>query len=912
MLSNSPDQDSSPREDVLDAGDSSDCAEDMSDASTVRITPGQARLREALGTRTRSHPDSATQPRQVSALNDSSINPSSQRTASLSDEHSRKSLLDHNGIGQGKQPDSTTGRVLPTLLKFTHETPEQVERRRAMTSGPISSEGTELQHKLRRRNQKTFGTMLRNPFMPIKSPGQLLRSERMLLRVEFAREGSVPDDYSETKAVQVSRKVDMHWREFILAARADDAGLVVLNFHRNRSLPVVAKFSTTAKPTVRLTLDPKTTKASLYSSLDKTIAIWQKSKKGTMIYILRPCTSHSSIEWYAFIQTRLNVRPRSVATIVVPNLNTKLTIELAKSSSNEPRDSDTRSTSSRSSSHSSDGVQPDTLELNEAGQIISAGVPVTIQAIIKKCCSMLSENTQWASVLQEWKTNERLGLCWRRYDRLEWVHGHSAQQLIALWAMRSTHELELRPKEHYATQVLLPSGKMLHEPAPIEGFLVRLTSSVGRQARFGKVFYKRLYFSTHDNLLFYSSPGAATPPPPPAFKVDDMAQAEQALAKCPLMYDVIPYPVRDGQITWLQSGTSAEEMSIRNQIALTEGARRVSQLQVSEGFIDLALVVRIRRCKVTDEDLENNIDHSGEDVPFHVTGEEAETVLESGEGITNEFDDERVFELVLRTGLVIRLQAFDATTRQAWMDQLKVLIDYWTWRHKADASEYRKVRKANLNALQIDEELEGLVGQYGAKWEVAHCVAEPQIYNFCPISSCRTIALRGVLYRKPRVHATFRKYDCMISHGQLLIYNYSHWSPTGDETPHIHQSRKKVIDLKHSYVYSGMVATTELIGARETSDREGPGRHALPRLYQDGWTSQDEQEALCFVMWTARRRKAFLGVDTIDVDETNNSVSRLGVPGRSMVYMARSRQERDLWVQVLGNEIERSYSCGTV
>lgn len=476
--------------------------------------------------------------------------------------------------------------------------------------------------------------------------------------------------------------------------------------------------------------------------------------------------------------------------------------------------------------------------------------------------------------------------------------------------MQASHELEFRPKEHYATEVRLPSGLILTEPAPVEGFLVRLTSSSGRQARFGKVFYKRLYFSSHDALFFYSSPGNARPPPPPNLNNTDSDEIEEAVSASPLVFDVDPYPLVDGRIGWLNPNVPAEEAAARNCLAMAEAKRRVEQLHDSDGYIDLTHIIKIRRCRTTQSDIDNNIGHDGDGAPFHEIGSEEETVLAQEEGLMNSFDDERVFELVLQSGLVVRLQCFNGQTRQVWMEHLASLVRYWKWRHKADAVHYKKLRQANLEALSIDEEIEGLVGQYASKWEVSPCVSEPQIYNFCPIASCRTIALRGLLYRKPRVHSTFRKYECVVSHGKLFVYNHLHWDAAGNQQHHIHHSRKQVIDLSECYVYSGNVTQNDLIGARETSDREGPGRHSLPRRYNDGWTSQDEQETMCFVIWTGRRRVALRGVDKLDSSK-DNSVSRLGVPGYSMIYMARCRQERDLWVQILSNEIERSSDWGT-
>lgn len=843
--------------------------------------------------------------------------PSITRSALSSDADSRKSLINRQAPMRTMSVMQTLTGVSPVthLVRFQDDGTDLAADKSKTDSTTVCHEGRDIDRKVsnraRRRNQGYFNQrMLRNPFRKVEQPGELLRAERMLVRVEASRKGSVPADYSESLAPRVERRTERNWREFIVAARNDEHGRVVLSFHRDRKIPVLAKNVTTAKSSEKFVLDPSYTKANLYSSLDKTIAIWQKSKRCTQIFILRPKTINSSIAWYAFIQTSLGLNPRSIAVISVPNLSLKLRLDLVQSS--QSRDTNCHDEAISITSHDDsqgDHSSTKSLDVNEMGQIVASGVALTGEFIVDTLWHMLEGNKQWTTVLDDWKSNERMGLCWRRYDRLEWLHGQNARELIGSWAMQTSHELEFRPKEHYPTEVRLPSGELMQEPCPVEGFLVRLTSSSGRQTRFGKTFYKRLYFSTHDGLLFYANPGQANPPPPPHLHDASADTVEQAIEASPLIFDVDPYPLQDGHIAWLNEDTTPEEACARNATAMSEAKRRMKQLHDSSGFIDLCRVIRIRARHSFDQ---QNFDliaaaRANGVLPGSATNE----VLQAESSLSDDLEDDRVFELVLDTGLVVRVQCFSAATRHAWMDHLSLLVKYWKFRHAADAANYRKLRQANLEALDIDEETEGLVGQYSTKWEVSQCVSEPQIYNFCPMSSCRTIAVRGLLYRKPRVHSTFKKYECLVSHGKMFIYNHMHWDSGGNRRHHIHHSQHQVIDLSECYVYSGNVTSADLVGARETNDREGPGRHALPRRYTDGWTCQDEQETMCFVIWSGRRRMAVRGVDKADSSK-DNSVSRLGVPGHSMIYMARCRQERDRWVQVLNNEIERSSAWGSV
>jgi hypothetical protein len=756
----------------------------------------------------------------------------------------------------------------------------------------LASRKSRFQHEQGFMNQK----FLKNPFRKVRHEGELLRAERMLLRIECAKPHSVPNGYNDFMMSKLERRTDMHWREFVLAARPNAKGHVVLYFHRNRTIPAIAKKITSIKATKEIVLDPAKTRANLYSTLDKTITIWTTDANGKRdwIFILRPRTVQTSVEWYAFIQTCLGVKRRRFALMTVPTLGVKVKLEL-------PNAGASRTSMDDNENLDGDDGSDAELQLNDEGAVVDAlGNPITGNYLVDKCLTLLEEEPAWRQLVDCWRRTNHVGLCWRRYDRIEWLHGPSAQRAIGQWAMAETHELELRPKEHYPTSVQRKGASpAMDEPAPIEGFLVRLTSSTGRQSRFGKVFYKRLYFSTHDGLLFYAIPMAASPPPPPSFEAGIPENcAEEIVKRSPLIYDVEPYPIEDGKIAWA-CHTVPETIAKHDRAAMMEAARRVRQLHASTGYLDLTKVKQIRRYKQTQDDVEHNL-ANGEGVDFDGAQEaDFET------GVENPVDDARIFEIVLDSGLVVRLQAFNAETRRAWMSQLRQLVQYWKRRLAEDEEDLAAMRRNNIETLRIDESIEPIVDLVCNRWEVSHCVSEPKRYNYCSITSCRTIAIQGLLYRKPRVHSTFKRYNCVVSHGKLFVYNHFHYHASGNIEHHIHNSKRQEIDLSDCYIFSGMITAGDLLDSREDFCRTGTGHKSIPRLYADGWTSQDEQEALCFVLWTGRRRVALTQLDKKD-SGSKKSVSRLGVAGRSMVYLCRCRQERDLWVQLISREIERT------
>ncbi|BFZ55385.1 hypothetical protein PYCC9005_002425 [Savitreella phatthalungensis] len=829
---------------------------------------------------------------------------------SASDRGSTQPLIDQSAECLTSKHDQ--GRM-NNLVRFKEDQTEELrplEGQRSEHDPPISCSRVERSSTLLTDKQIGLNPakFIRRSFRKTKLAGEIVRSERLLARVEITRD-SVPVGYNEGKARRISRHVRMHWRELICVARSVAGGLVALQFHRQRKISVSDQHSTTSKPYMTLLLDPSTTRASLYSTLDKTIVIWQSDARLTRIFILRPQSTPASIEWYAYIQTCLGVRPPVTATISVPSLDCRLRIELQ-------HQLDTSTTRPSSASHEtesgdrSSSIEDDLsahLELDDDGHLVAGGHRLTGEYLIDTCWRLLSSIPSYQPVLRSWTAQEKLGLCWRRYDRLEWAHGRSAQQLIGSWAMHDTHELEFRPKVHYPTNVRLTDGQIMTEPPPIEGFAVRMTGSTGRQMRFGKVYYKRVYLASYGSMLIYLSPGKAASPPPP-----NLGQDTQATEK--LWFDVDPYPLDDEHIAWLRHDVPQSHKVQCDKVAATEAARRLNNLRACLGYIDLASVVRIRRCSSASATDTDNV-HRGDNVDFHGDESAADNIGAIGqnfineEGSTADVDEERMFELVLATGLIIRFQVYSRTTRDIWMRQLDGLAQYWRLRHQHDCAQLLNMRKSNMIALHIDEDIEARIAQLCSKWEVSNCASDAHMYNFCQISSCRTVAMRGSLWRKPRTHATFRRFECVLAHGQLLVFHHHHWSPTQGIEKHIHHERHETVDLRGCYVYSGTVTEDELLNMHDASDRDGPGRHALPRLYEDGWTTRDEQAELCFVIWSSRKRAALFRTDKEDIIK-GKGVPRLGVEGKSRVYMVRSRQERDLWVQALNLEIERSYQEG--
>lgn len=724
--------------------------------------------------------------------------------------------------------------------------------------------------------------------------GEILKMGSMLVRVEATYSMRLPDDYDENESLKVDTRIVDKWREYVVVCRENDDPDVpmVLRFYKSRTIPAVDKQHVSSRSAREIPLNPKTTRANLFSSLDKTLVLWLPAKRGTSIYIMRPKCASSSVEWYTFLCTALGEPQCKLLQLSVPDLTLTINIE-------NPFD------------------REDHTKRNAEGDITEIAERDVAGTILKKSMHMLENVNEWQDILEHWKKHERMGLAWRRYDRLEWVHGVNEQRMDGSIAMQKTHELELRPKIHYPTECTLEAGEKMTEPPPVEGFLVRLTSGKGRGERLGRKFQKRQYWATHDQYLCYCQHGRALPPAPPtaATRGSVTPTPSEIAARMPLIYAVSPFALNaDCDIEWLANNPTPAVVTRKDEEAYHEAERRVNLLGKAEGFVDLTKATQARRVVP----------------PESSPGGGGDGPADESDGSTVENNDEMCFEIVLDNGVALKLQAFDAQTRDEWIVRLDDLIKYWRARDRGDLAIIRRTRDTNLKQLNMDEEMESLMGQFGRKWEVSRTIASGELFNVCGLSSCRTITvslspfftpsiypptggadrihppqMSGPLYRKPRRHATFRRYNVILCNGELLIFQHTLRGRTGKEVRTALQEKHLTFPLRDCYIYSGLITSSDLLYQNRTFDSNAPGRHALPRIYADGYMCHDEDSMTCFVLWRGARRSIFTKRDDEGTKLATRMVPPLGHTGKAIVFKARSRLERDTWVLNITMEIER-------
>ncbi|KAK3721758.1 hypothetical protein LTR37_002923 [Vermiconidia calcicola] len=766
------------------------------------------------------------------------------------------------------------------------------------------SDATKLQLRNRAQRLATRGNFRSSKI----KPGELLKMDRMLVKIDVTKQ-LIREDFDEKVSQGVETQSLDKWREFMVVCRKHENG-AVLQLYQTRVIAATAD-KTKKRPKVEIIMGPKSpnkANVNMFSSLDKMLCIWTMEKGRTYIYYLRPQSGAASVEWYTFLSSVLGRDRARTLQVNVPDLSVSLRLE----------DPFKTLESSKLLAEAAEGDE-DALAKAVSDEQGAAG------AIVARCLDMLKQSPEWSDVLRAWAKDDRIGLAWKRYDRLEWVHGAVEQKMYGTIAMQKTHELELRPKDHYPLQAKTNKGHIVDEPSPVEGFLVRLTSQKGHASRMGKMLFKRLYFTSQNQYLVFMRPSRAKPPPPPRIAVKGdgtVLSTQQLVDETPLTYEINPYPLENDHIAWYDTEGSipiSDQLS-HDAEAADEAERNTSMLIGADGFINMCDIARVRKFHQGADPVDENLE-SGSDVAFH------DDRTDDVGGNTTTMDEDKTLELLLTNGLVIRLQAYNPAAKLEWIKRLRKLVKYWHHRTKDDLNLFKSVREQNLQALQIDERAEAQVGSFAYKWEVNQCHASSLMYNLCGISSCRTIHMSGLLFRKPRRHTTFTRCYVILSAGHLLIFQDTlRKSVTGRKVVHIHHERIGSVDLRGCYLYSGLLTENDLLYQNQTFDSNMPGHHALPRIYveDNGWTSTDEDAMTTFVIWHAKSKSWFRSSSSVDDARTAERVggasedgkrektktkltrvSQLGTTGRSVVFKARSRAERDHWVMALQVEIER-------
>lgn len=209
------------------------------------------------------------------------------------------------------------------------------------------------------------------------------------------------------------------------------------------------------------------TSVSVYSSLDYSIAVTQNYPEdlGLTVYILRPRTISLACAWYMEIYTLLNgnapIPP--FIEIAVPDFDVKIRVPIPADSDTEteddadedegadtslsstlpPQDQNSQIGTGQMTLTSSDETPfqsfktamsslPDRmasksfyLTNEDARPTLVAPDEVTPKLLRSHVLSLLKDVPDWMEVVKMWQDPREFGdvaLCWKRYDRIEWIY----------------------------------------------------------------------------------------------------------------------------------------------------------------------------------------------------------------------------------------------------------------------------------------------------------------------------------------------------------------------------------------------------------------------------------------------------------------------------------------------------------
>lgn len=754
----------------------------------------------------------------------------------------------------------------------------------------IRAIATRTKKHVRRDIQTTKQRRIFQKFLRNYKVGEIIKMEKMLILVKQTINSNNMAFTSFTEMEPCDTRVLKRWREYIVVARStgDFHSPILIQFYTKHEIPHDENSKHTDDE-----LDFQINKNCLvnfYSSLDKTIAIVNRGK----VYVMRCQTPNSSIRWFAFLQEVLGHTNSRILRIQIPKISITINIKITATLIDKLLNEEERQ-------YSSLIFKPNGYYAKE--------LPA-LEYLLGKIKTKLIK-AGYHDLVENWnKQSPVLAFCWRHYDRLEWIFGETLSDLFWQQSMYSTHDLELRASQHYPHTVET-GDKKIREPSPIEGFLARLSTRHGshRNMLFQQVF-KFSYFYTNNHMLFFCRSYKALPPHPgfehlsnPEFFVNP-ANYDEIKAQIPQIYDHNPYKIdSNGHITWLKPEMTMEEFQQHDQFASYEYERRVSSIVRADAVINLL-----------DVDFVESVDPELFATPVRIASNfawEGDTDLnDESEESKNSF-----FQLVLRDGAIFTLKASNKFLRDEWIVRLTELVEYWKLRIEEDVKIIRDMKFENISRLNIDDYMEANVGEATPKWENSRGVADPLVHNISSNAMFRPVVRSGMLFQKPKKHSVFKNYFVCLVPGYIILYKVLAKDVCGALVPTTHYKHYLTIPLDECYIYSGKTSSIDLLNRRNGTDNVNLGKDSLPRIYEDGWMSSEDEASRCFTLWFGTKR-AISGKMMKNSNESFNDhgsknpgivrmVSRLGVTGKSMVFMCRSRQERDLWVSNLYTEVER-------
>ncbi|CUM46715.1 uncharacterized protein AC631_05424 [Debaryomyces fabryi] len=711
--------------------------------------------------------------------------------------------------------------------------------------------------------------------------GEIMRMDKMLVLIKHAYHVNNVTGFGENEPCD--SRVYERWKEYI----------VVLRKAENMEAPLIVQLydisattsDTKTKPEFSFKLNFRV-KSRFYSGVDKSISLCVPKENGAMIYIMKPSNQFTSFRWLHFVSQFIRHNFDRSFYVSIPGLKLSLMLRVPESEIIKL-------------------VQRDNiLEVRRLQKGYKIEYSNLIQYLKEAVLKELEKKKHMPEVADWLLKNFDPWFCFKQYDRLEWIVNNSGIFFIQNQLLSRSFQLEFRNKAHHERYTRTEQGKLMTEPVPIEGFLSRLTNNYGSERSMWKTFHKISYFYSADDILFFTKFFRGMPPSPNNALLKD--NTEGILDKLPPVYEHNPFPIDSNEhISWLNK----DDFELHDQNAIQELERRAQQIIKAEALIDICLIVDVRAIPVQRS-------RKAQNLLLCLLWYSAPDLVHDNSIVDS------LFEIEMQNGSIIKLQAPSRLVRDEWVTRLVELRDYWVSRRLNDLNSLICTRLQNERDLKINEYVDSNIIQENDIMGPRNSHADPNMYNINCIAMTNCVLMSGYLYQKLKKHSNFNQYYIVLCPGFLVLFTlYKRSKRTGSwkQTPYF--QHYLTIPISDCYVYSGQTTALDLLTDEQEFHAGNPGHHSLPRIYSDGWKSSEEEPVRCFTLWFGKKR-GFVGKDRAAAKYNNTKedesrvsceknpglirmIKKLGVTGKSIVFMARSRQEREVWVQRIATEIDR-------
>jgi len=462
-------------------------------------------------------------------------------------------------------------------------------------------------------------------------------------------------------------------------------------------------------------------------------------------------------------------------------------------------------------------------------------------------------------------------LAWRLDTSLDWVwwqddiRGNPRTWAVlaglALNQAGKAAHLEVRLAEHMTRQLHIKDGDHLSEPPSIEGYVTRVRGASGTQ--------EEVYLTVHNGLLFTLGPAQAHAPNPPGILTINL----------------------DSNRDPCGAGALRQE----------EVRRGVAQVSAARGVTDLRAVMAVRRAfrpqfqprlPAHDRTLPNS-EEAERDLEIEIIHEESDAQDVGGDaglsgGEVSMIRMRRCFELLMKTGHVVRFETWSAQVAIEWIERLRALVRYWKLRHVVDTRQEMDVvqfaaGRPRITPLRLRDDEEDK--NRPPEPPINPAIALPylsSIYHWCVYEGCRPITKSARIYVRQGLQGEYKLVQMFLVAGQLVQF---HIKPKST----LYRRKGKTVSLVDAYIVSGVLAAQAL-----PKGQYNPNNPSTPRRYADGLESNDAEENTLFVVYYVPHKATQTG-----------KVPSLNAAKKTMVFRCRSRVERDVWCWALNTEIEK-------